>query len=340
MSSPRVDFTVTRLPNSGYIVVAGGRTNNQSTGLSTMDLFDPILNCYNLSNLTMARMKHAAINYNNSDFLLLLGGVSSNENLVSTSELIFLANSQTFASLSQGRSFPELVNINNSILIIAGQGVIDPSKQIEIYNRVSSTFELWALQHSSLLSIKGHSVTPIENSNYALIFGGYNGANYSSESFLINTTDLIQATEVNLTISARAYHQSTFIPSINAILITGGHNDVETFDSCYLYDLSSNSFNITGSMNQRRSFHTAVLLRNHSVLVIGGMTSLANGDIGDILRTVERYDPNSASFTFIANLNIPRYRHRAVQLVNNDVCVFGGIGIDGNVLSSIECINS
>jgi hypothetical protein len=56
---------------------------------------------------------------------------------------------------------------------------------------------------------------------------------------------------------------------------------------CFLYDFSSNSWSITGSMNHARVRHTATLLPNGQVLVAGGEFGINTS----VLASAELYTP-------------------------------------------------
>jgi hypothetical protein len=79
-----------------------------------------------------------------------------------------------------------------------------------------------------------------------------------------------------------------------------------------------------------RSSHTASVLSNGKVLVVGGY------DInGNPLSSAELYDPATGLFTVTGSLTDARYSHTASVLSNGKVLIVGGYGNAGN-LSSAE----
>jgi hypothetical protein len=89
---------------------------------------------------------------------------------------------------------------------------------------------------------------------------------------------------------------------------------------------SSVSFFPTGSLHQARGFHTATLLNDGTVLVVGGANKTSDPQcIGGIV-SVELYDANAAGSTLTGSLKAPRYAHTATLLKNGNVLVVGGFG--------------
>lgn len=84
------------------------------------------------------------------------------------------------------------------------------------------------------------------------------------------------------------------------------------------------SFVATGTnLLSPRVQHTATLLPNGKVLVVGG-----RGQDYAPLASAELYDPASGTWAFISPMNIVRYDHTATLLPNGKVLVAGGLGPD------------
>jgi hypothetical protein len=117
----------------------------------------------------------------------------------------------------------------------------------------------------------------------------------------------------------RAGHTATLLPSGKVLIAGGGGSTLEQYEggagsSAELYDPDNGIFITTGSMSVPRAGHSATLLPDDRVLIVGGSTEMA----------VELYDPESGSFSRGASMSVPRTAHTATLLNNGKVLIAGG----------------
>jgi hypothetical protein len=337
MSSPRVYFTATYLKVNQFVLIAGG-TADGSTPLSSFDIYDPDTGCYNTLNMTVSRMKHAAVYFNTSDIVLVMGGLGAAGSALQLAEFVSINGSYSGPMMDVPRYSQAIAVVNDSnILIVAGKGFNVTTAVLEMYERSTSTFEMQGLNISELMNLVGHSVTSLGTSGTAFIFGGYNGTGYPGIAFLTDGTNFTNATTQDIdTILGRAHHNAIYIPECNSVLITGGHNGTHVFRSCFLYDVHTENFREIDSMSLQRAYHTAVRLSNGSILIIGGAVSINNGQPNTPTGVVERFDPKTRKFTTVANLNYARYGHASILHNAYEVFVFGGFGGDNIISKTVE----
>jgi hypothetical protein len=132
----------------------------------------------------------------------------------------------------------------------------------------------------------------------------------------------------------RADHSSTPLSS-GKVLIAGGFGGSGTeshpFSTAELYDPRSGCCEPAGSMTLGRSGHTAKLLKNGTVLIVGGWTGWDASR-----RTAEIYDPATGKFTPTGSLVLKRSGNTATLLLNGKVLITGGVDRSENSLASAE----
>lgn len=126
------------------------------------------------------------------------------------------------------------------------------------------------------------------------------------------------------------------------VLVTGGHNSEGARSIAELYNPEAGTWRYTRAsdgqqtfMNASRWQHTANLLPNGNVLIVGGL------DLNTFRHhaTVEMFDPSTETFTLVDPLKEARAAHRAIALEDGTVMVMGGHSPTG-VTSSVEIFDS
>ncbi len=134
-------------------------------------------------------------------------------------------------------------------------------------------------------------------------------------------------------LQSRGRHSATLLAD-GRVLVVGGvvvENDAERFlASAEIWDPATESFSPAGSLDAARVVHTATLLPDGRVLVVGG----ANPD-GASPASAEIWDPATESFSPAGSLLQPRGWHSATLLPDGRVLVVGGRGGDGFVPAEI-----
>jgi hypothetical protein len=133
---------------------------------------------------------------------------------------------------------------------------------------------------------------------------------------------------------ARASHSSTLLPN-GTVLIAGGFagsgGEYNPYRSAELYDPNSGTFQSVAGMSIGRSGHTATLLKNGKVLIVGGWTGRY-----DLRGSAEIFDPVTKRFAPTGNLVVERAGNTATLLADGRVLIAGGEDRQENAIASAE----
>jgi N-acetylneuraminic acid mutarotase len=160
---------------------------------------------------------------------------------------------------------------------------------------------------------------------------------------LTSTSTLPATSTPTLTATPTATPVTLALGSV--VIIGGQRNSSQTLASVETYSystgifVSSGSFPVAGSMFTPRYSHTATLLQNGKVLLVGGQNAKANFLVSSgpqALGSAELYDPTNGTFTATGSLITPRAYHTATLLQNGQVLIAGGADQNGNALSLAE----
>ena len=128
---------------------------------------------------------------------------------------------------------------------------------------------------------------------------------------------------------ARADHTATVLND-GRVLLAGGSSgprmSSDVVASAEIFDPSSERFTSIEAMNVPRHKHSATLISEGRVLIIGGISGRTWSSGGDA--SAEIFDPATGSFTSTGSMSLPRYKIRdaVVRLPNGQVLVAGGAG--------------
>jgi DNA-binding winged helix-turn-helix (wHTH) protein len=285
------------------------------------------------ANLTQPRGAHATVALLDGT-VLVAGGLG--EGYLRTSEVYVpaLARFVPAGSMQEPRDAPGVLLRDGSVLIAGGYGGgTRDLDSAEIFDPRAATFSpvgrmsLPRTRHSAILLADGR----------VFVSGGSHlpehppdpHAKFLSES--LRLTELFDPRTRQFTsgpdlLVERAAHTSTQLAHSGDILLAGGlrqHGPEWSYlTSAELYRPAENRILATGSMSVPRSYHTATLLRDGRVLVVGGYSTEKPGP--PETATAELYDPDTKSFSVTGSLHRARFAHTATLLPDGRVVIVGG----------------
>ena len=332
---PRWYHTATLLPN-GKVLVAGGFAGNIAYfdrlpgPYREYELYDPATGSWTSpGETTFGRCGHTAT-------LLPDGNVLVQGGLTNGYTEIYLTSSGNWSLVydeiqDSPANDTATLQTNGLVLQAGGYDTIDKSPKglEEFYPNTGSWGGYWNLWYYPR---EHHTATLLAN-GLVLVAGGI-WSQMNAEVFNRSTGSSSLTGPMQ---QLRENHTATLLPN-GQVLVAGGWQpnglNAQFLAYAEVYDPSTGNWTATNSMNDPRAYHTATMLPNGKVLVVGGTYDGVHPRA-----TAELYDPSisPATGTWAAanSLNNAREEHTATLLPNGTVLVAGGYGSSG-YLSSAE----
>lgn len=283
-------YTATLLQNGKVLIIGGGSDSDTSA-----ELYDPASGGFQQTgSLTIGRQGHTATLLPDGH-VLIVGGSSTDLRAEiydpATETFSIAASVLTIRSAHTATLLP-----NGKVLIVGGkddniQGVVT-SKALattEIYDPQFGTFS----SSGSMASARtGHTATLLANGK-VLVTGGANATPLASTEIFDPSTGQF-APGPNMVVP-RTNHTATLLGN-GGVLVVGGVPEVapayvqySPTSTAEIYDPNADAFTQTGSMSDGRFWHSATLLNDGHVLVVGGGHSDAPLSGSDSVATAEIY---------------------------------------------------
>jgi hypothetical protein len=307
------------LPN-GKVLITGG-ANTASTCLNTASLYDPTSRTWTATgSLAQGRSFHTVTLLPNG-LVLVVGGNCGG----ASAELYDYTTGswQTTGSMSVGRTEHTATLLPNGKVLVAGGG----TTTAEVFDPATGT---WTTT-GSMITARGRPTSVLLTNGKVLCLGGI-----SSEATKLASAELYNSAtgtwvSTGSMYSERDYPSPAILLPNGKVLIEGGRVNpgLSQTNGAELYDSDTGIWSLTGSMNAVRDIHSATLLLDGKVLVIGG---------GGPLTSAELYDSDTGTWSTIESLNVARGLHAATLLPDGQVLVAGGESwcCGNNALDSAE----
>lgn len=209
---------------------------------------------------------------------------------------------------------------DGGVLVVGGHSEGLPSA--EIYDPATNG---WTTTASMNVGRSGHTATLLLDGR-VLVTGGYSSKRARQTRAVGASAELYDPAADTWTPAAsmtaiRHHHTATRLKNGKVLVVggvSGGHGNQQAIASAELYDPATDTWIPAGSTKHARAEHTATLLANGEVLVVGGHVNLKVAE-------AELYDPATNGWSSAGMMSVVRKGCAAARLPNGGVLVTGGV---------------
>ena len=341
----RKDHVAMSLPDGSALAMGGNTSESINVpDTNTTSRFDPVAEAFtpgpDLAFSISVDTGFTTVLSLRTGFMLAGGGINAGVGLGTPGTVL----SQTFDPASQtftraGDLQVRHLGTGNGTLLADGRvlltgGGVPGIDETEIYDPVSRA---WTKGSPMGTARRLHTATLLRDGR-VLIAGGFVCCVVENQTVTETSTvsaELYDPTTGNFTPTgsmavARSLHQATLLPD-GRVLMSGGFGVTPSSgapgpEQAEVYDPASGTFAPAGDLQNGRSLHTAVLLTDGRVLVVGGVADLSDRTA---VAQSEIYVPSTNAWSPGPMLEAA-WRGASVTLLGSGkVLVFGGEGASG-----------
>ncbi len=136
----------------------------------------------------------------------------------------------------------------------------------------------------------------------------------------------------------RAWHSATMLPDGRVLIVGGKGVETRTVENAEIIDLGAQVVEVIASPSFAfaRANHTATLLTDGRVLIVGGVSSA-----GQSLNRAELWDfKTKTATTLTSKLGLGRHKQKATLQSDGNVLIEGGVNNGGTEITSSEIFNT
>src|SRR5712691_3948439 len=334
-----VAHTATPL-DDGRVLIAGG-ADVRGVATAGSEIFDAKANRWiRAASMRSARAAHTATRLSDGSVLVTGGRTGLSifpVEILMTAEIYHpLTNSWTVAApMHVPRSSHSATRLQDGRVLVVGgttlaSGSPLPAAQLEQAEVYDPKRDSWSLAGTGLPPLSGQAATLMPGGG-VLVTGGFTDMGFATVSAEIfdPATNLWKPTTWPMA-RARYGHSAPLLPD-GKVLLAGGYStrteisgagiypNPELLTASEMFDLRGNTWMGVGYSAIPRFEHSATLLRNGTVLVVGSAYA-SNADS-------QIFDPKNTEQWASTGLIMDRYLHTATMLADDRVLVAGGFGV-------------
>jgi large repetitive protein len=302
MTTGRILATATRLTDGTVLVTGGG--GDGYVALASAERYDPVTGMFTPTGpLSTARIRHTATLLDDGCVLVVGGGGSENDALPLASAEIYDPMTGTFTptgSMTTPRGFHTATRLADGRVLISG-GFSGPYMSpflasAEVWDPVTGTFTPTG---SMAVPRSWATATLLADGSVLIVGGGNTEATYAAAERYDPTTGTFGS--VGTPVVPGGWQTATLLDD-GRVLVAGGYGQDDgdspaPLRSAELYDPMTGDFTRTGAMATPHMMHTATLLPDGRVLIVGGGLVRGDDEVDRPVTSVEIYDPATGMFT-------------------------------------------
>jgi N-acetylneuraminic acid mutarotase len=287
LNTSRFGHSATLLQNGKVLVLGGSSATNSG------ELYDPATGAWSHTGSFNIPRSGATATLLKNGKILIVGGTDSFADVAELYDPITGTCSVTGRLNTWRGGHTATLLQNGKVLVAGGQNAADFSEfSTELYDPTTGT---WSVT-GTLNAARGSHTTTLLPNGYVLVAGACNdgiycGSRNSSAELYNPATGTWSVTgELN---TPRFYHAATLLPDGQVLIVGGKHINFFSgtsvlLNSAEIYDPATGHWKNAGELNAPRAFHTATLLSDGKVLVVGGYDVRFGSED---LRSAELFDP-------------------------------------------------
>lgn len=329
LNTPRsgsTEFSLTRLLD-GQLLAAGGTYNGY---LSSAELYDPIVGQWTATSpLTTARGRHSATLLPTGK--VLIAGGSSTSGVLASTEL-YDPNTGTWAStgaMATARAgHTALLLADGRVLVVAGYSLGTSDSlglaSAELYDPTTGT---WAPTGSLGTARMTQSGVRLADGRVLIAGGKPQGVTFTNlaSAELYDPATGVWSPTGAMAIGRREAFSLTRLAT-GQVLVAGGITDWTAIGTAQaeLYDPTTGTWTATTPLPAPRQNHSATLLGDGRVLLVGGNEHPQHFGDGTEMATAYLYDPTAPTWILGGVLKEPRVFQHEARLLDGRVVIVGG----------------